>query len=125
MGRERGRSRGVGRSVIGRCRPGESVGPFRLDTNTGCMDLGLGQVIGGAALLKFYEASVYVRKMNSRGRDSRNVCASRRACFPEEQIFNGSACDRDFLSSSPSFFVLPRIIVSFLFLSVLNLDCPN
>lgn len=35
-----------GWSAIGRCRPGESVGPFRLDTNTGCMDLGLGQLIG-------------------------------------------------------------------------------
>jgi hypothetical protein len=55
--------------VIGRCRPGENVGPFCLDTNTGCMDLGLGQVIGGAALLKFYKANICARWNSRGGRD--------------------------------------------------------
>lgn len=51
-------SKSEGWSAIGRCRPGESVGPFRLDTNTGCMDLGLGQLIG---VLHFWSSTRQTR----------------------------------------------------------------
>lgn len=42
-----------------RCRSAESVGPSRLDTNTGCTDLGSGQVTDAQQLLKFYQPSTH------------------------------------------------------------------